>query len=100
MMDEPGPEDPLFLLAGPLGHHALQNAAQSVFLFEISKQFVKGCIVRKQMQSLGDGQSVTGPDQDSIRFSEFFRNRVPIDHIRSSFLFYGYCDGSLLPEGG
>ena len=35
------------------------------------------------MQSFGDGQAVTGPDQDSVRFSEFFRNRVPINHIRS-----------------
>ena len=50
---------------------------------EISKQFIKGRIVRKQMQSFGDGQAVTGSDQDSVRFSEFFRNRVPINHICS-----------------
>jgi len=56
---------------------------QAVFLFEISKQFIKGRIVRKQIQSFGDGQSVTGPDQDSVRFSDFFRNKVPINHIRS-----------------
>ena len=83
MMDEPGPEGPFFLLAGPSGHHALQNTTQAVFLFEISKQFIKGRIVRKQMQSFGDGQSVTGPDQDSVRFSDFFCNRVPINHVRS-----------------
>ena len=35
------------------------------------------------MQSFGDRQAVTGPDQDSVRFSEFFRNRILINHIRS-----------------
>ena len=99
MMDEPGPEGPLLLLVGPSGHHALQNAPKAVFPFKIPKQSFKGRIVRKQMQSFGDGQSVTGPDQDSVRFSEFFRNRVPIYHIRSPFLFYVCCDGALLPEG-
>ena len=83
MMDEPGPEGPFFLLAGPSSHHALQNTPKAVFPFKIPKQSFKSRIVRKQMQSFGDGQSVTGPDQDSVRFSEFFRNRVPIYHIRS-----------------
>ena len=67
-------------------------------MFEISKQFIKGCIVCKQMQSFGDGQAVTGPDQDSVRFSEFFRNRVPINHIRS-LLFYFMVAAMDLPEG-
>ena len=82
-MDEPGPEGPFFLLAGPSGHHALQNAPKAVLPFEIPKQSFKGRIVYKQMQSFGDGQAITGPDQDSVCFSEFFRNRVPINYIRS-----------------
>ena len=82
-MDEPGPEGPLFLLSGPSSHHALQNALKAVFPFKIPKESFKDRIVRKQMQSFGDGQAVTGPDQDSVRFSEFFRNRFPINHIRS-----------------
>ena len=83
MMDEPSPEGPLFLLAGPSGHHALQNAPKAILPLKIPKQSFKGPIVRKQMQSFGDGQSVTGPDQDSVRFSEFFRNNL------ASFLPYG-----------
>ena len=83
-MDEPSPEGPFFLLAGPSSHHALQNALKALLPFKIPKQSFKGRIVRKQMQSFGDGQSVTGSDQDSVRFSEFFRNRVPINHIRSA----------------
>ena len=69
-----------------LGHpaiNALQNAPKAVLPFKIPKQSFKGRIVRKQMQAFGDGQAVTGPDQDSVRFFEFFRNRVPINHIRS-----------------
>ena len=83
-MDEPGPEGPLFLLAGPSSHHALQNAPKAILSLKIPKQSIKSPIVRKQMQSFGDGQAVTGSDQDSVRFSEFFRNRFPINRIRSS----------------
>ena len=83
MMDESGPEGPFFLFAGPASHHALQNTPKVVFPFKIPKHSFKGRIVRKQMQSFGDGQSVTGPDQDSVRFSEFFRNNLV------SFLPYG-----------
>lgn len=82
-MDEPGPEGPLFLLAGPSGHHALQNAPQAVFPFKIPKQSFKGRIVRKQMQSFRDGQAVAGPNQDGVCFFDFFGNRFPINHVRS-----------------
>ena len=64
------------------GPHKL-HTPKVVFPFKIPKHSFKGRIVRKQMQSFGDGQSVTGPDQDSVRFSEFFRNNL------ASFLPYG-----------
>ena len=64
-------------------YHALQNAAQSVLPFEISKQSFKGRIVCKEMQPLGDGQTVAGPDQDSVRLFDSFCNKVPVSYVRS-----------------
>ena len=97
VVDEARPKGPLFFFVGPPGHHALQNTAQSVLPFEISKQFFKGRIVRKEMQSLGDGQTVAGADQDSVRLFDSFCNKVPVSYVRS--LLPILCLNEIAPVG-
>lgn len=63
-----------------MGCHPLQQTPQAVFPFEVPKQLFKGRIVRKQVQSFGDGQPVAGTDQNGICLTDFFRDGVEIMH--------------------